>query len=44
MFSDDCRFDQESLANLRRSFADLDILPAPPDMAELYAEAFIPKR
>ncbi len=44
MFSSDCKFDQESLANLRRSFTDLKLLPAPPDMAKLYTEAYVPKR
>ena len=44
MFNDDCKFDPQSLANLRRSFSDLKLLPAPPDMATLYTEAFLPKR
>ena len=44
MFNDDGRFDAESLATLKRSFADLDLLPAPPDMATLYTEAFLPRR
>ncbi|HZT52499.1 MAG TPA: ABC transporter substrate-binding protein, partial [Stellaceae bacterium] len=44
MFDDDCRFDAESLDNLKRSFADLKLLPSPPDMAKLYTEAFLPKR
>ena len=43
MFTKDCRFDAESLATLRRSFVDLKILSAPPDMSMLYTEAFLPK-
>ena len=43
MYSADCKFDQESLATLRRSFADLKVLPEPPDMSKLYTEAFLPK-
>ncbi|MGH7087300.1 MAG: hypothetical protein ACREFQ_00185, partial [Stellaceae bacterium] len=44
MFTKDCRFDAESLANLKRSFVDLKVLPNPPqNMASLYTEAFIPK-
>ena len=43
MFTKDCRFDQESLDTLRRSFVDLKILSAPPDMSKLYTHAFIPK-
>jgi NitT/TauT family transport system substrate-binding protein len=43
MFSDDCKFDADTLANLKRSFADLKLLPAPPDMSKLYTEAFLPK-
>jgi len=43
MFTKDCRFDAESLATLKRSFADLKLLPTTPDMSKLYTEAFIPK-
>ncbi|HEY7247190.1 MAG TPA: ABC transporter substrate-binding protein [Xanthobacteraceae bacterium] len=43
MFTKDCRFDPESLATLKRSFVDLKLLPAPPDMSALYTEAFLPK-
>jgi ABC-type nitrate/sulfonate/bicarbonate transport system substrate-binding protein len=43
MFSDDCKFDKESLATLKRSFADLKLLPTSPDMSKLYTEAFLPK-
>jgi len=43
MFSDDCTFDAETLANLKRSFADLKLLPEAPDMAKLYTEAYLPK-
>ena len=44
MFNDDCKFDEQSLANLKRSFSDLKLLATPPDMATLYTEAFVPKR
>src|SRR5579885_867380 len=40
MFSDGCTFDADSLANLKRSFLDLKILPAAPDMSKLYTDAF----
>jgi NitT/TauT family transport system substrate-binding protein len=43
MFSADGKFDAESLANLKRSFVDLKLVDAPPDMAQLYTEAFLPK-
>jgi NitT/TauT family transport system substrate-binding protein len=43
MFTKDCRFDAKSLATLKRSFADLKLLPTAPDMTKLYTEAFIPK-
>ncbi|HWE72434.1 MAG TPA: ABC transporter substrate-binding protein [Stellaceae bacterium] len=41
-FSNDCRFDAETLANLKRSFADLKLTDTPPDMASLYTEKFLP--
>lgn len=40
-FSDDCRFDAETLANLKRSFADLKLTETPPDMASLYTDKFL---
>ncbi len=43
MFSKDGKFDAESLATLKRSFADLKVLDTPPDMTKLYTEAFLPK-
>ncbi len=43
MFTKDCKFDPESIATLKRSFADLKLLPTTPDMSKLYTEAFIPK-
>lgn len=39
MFTNDCRFDPESLRTLKRSFVELKLLPAAPDMAKLYTEA-----
>jgi ABC-type nitrate/sulfonate/bicarbonate transport system substrate-binding protein len=43
MFSNDCKFDAESLENLKRSFTEMKILATPPDMSKLYTEAFLPK-
>jgi NitT/TauT family transport system substrate-binding protein len=43
MFTKACRFDAESLATLKRSFADLKLLPSTPDMSKLYTEEFLPK-
>jgi ABC-type nitrate/sulfonate/bicarbonate transport system substrate-binding protein len=42
MFTPDCRFDKESLVNLSRSFVDLQLLDAAPDMSKLYTEAYLP--
>lgn len=44
MFSSDCKFDAESLRNLKRSFGDLKLVETSPDMARLYTEKFIPRR
>ena len=44
MFSSSCKFDAETLANLKRSFVDLNLVSSPPDMTKLYTEEFIPKR
>ncbi|MGH7091177.1 MAG: ABC transporter substrate-binding protein, partial [Stellaceae bacterium] len=43
MFTKDCRFDAESLANLKRSFVDLHLLDRAPDMSKLYTEAYLPR-
>jgi len=43
-FSKDCKFDAESLANLKRAFVDQKLVETPPDMTKLYTEAFLPKR
>jgi NitT/TauT family transport system substrate-binding protein len=43
MFSKDCKFDAQSLANLQRSFIDLKIVKTPPNMSTLYTEAYLPK-
>lgn len=43
MLTKTCKFDPQALATLRRSFVELKILSAPPDMSKLYTEAFIPK-
>jgi ABC-type nitrate/sulfonate/bicarbonate transport system substrate-binding protein len=44
MFTKDCRFDDESIATLKRSFADLKLLPTAPDMTKLYTNEFTPKK
>jgi NitT/TauT family transport system substrate-binding protein len=43
MYTKDCRFDAESLANLKRSFTDMKLLDSEPDMSKLYTEAYLPK-
>jgi len=43
MFTKDCKFDAESLATLKRSFVELNLLGASPDMSKLYTEAYLPK-
>ena len=43
MFTDDGHFDPKALAVLQRSFVEMKILPAEPDMSRLYTEAFLPK-
>ena len=42
MFTKDCKFDADSLDTLKRSFVELDLLDAPPDMSKLYTEAYLP--
>jgi hypothetical protein len=44
MFNDDGKFDAESIATLKRSYADLKLLDFTPDMTKLYTEEFLPKR
>ncbi len=44
MFNDDGKFDAESIATLKRSFADLKLLDFTPDFSTLYTEQFLPKR
>jgi ABC-type nitrate/sulfonate/bicarbonate transport system substrate-binding protein len=43
MFSRDCKFDAESVSNLRRAFIEQKLVDSPPDMSKLYTEAFLPK-
>lgn len=43
MFTNDCKFDAQSLATLKRSFVELKLLPKPPDLSELYTEQFLPQ-
>jgi ABC-type nitrate/sulfonate/bicarbonate transport system substrate-binding protein len=44
LFVKDCRFDEESIATLRRSLVDLNSLPASTDISKLYTDAYLPKR
>jgi ABC-type nitrate/sulfonate/bicarbonate transport system substrate-binding protein len=44
MFSDHGRFNPKALSVLSRSFVEMKTLPAEPDMAKLYTEAFLPGR
>ncbi|HUK60887.1 MAG TPA: ABC transporter substrate-binding protein [Stellaceae bacterium] len=39
---DDGHFDPKGLATLARSFVEMKMLPAEPDMTKLYTEAFLP--
>jgi ABC-type nitrate/sulfonate/bicarbonate transport system substrate-binding protein len=43
MFSKDCKFDADSLANLKQAFIDQKLVESPPDMSKLYTEAFLPQ-
>jgi NitT/TauT family transport system substrate-binding protein len=43
MYTKDCRFDAESLATLKRSFAEMKLVETEPDMSKLYTEAYLPK-
>jgi NitT/TauT family transport system substrate-binding protein len=44
MLSDDGRFDAKGLAVLSRSFVEMSMLPAAPDMSTLYTEKFLPAK
>jgi ABC-type nitrate/sulfonate/bicarbonate transport system substrate-binding protein len=41
--SDDGKFQAAALATLRRSFVELKLLPAEPELAKYYTEAYLPK-
>jgi NitT/TauT family transport system substrate-binding protein len=43
MYTNDCRFDAESLSTLKRSFGEMKLLVSEPDMSKLYTEAYLPK-
>lgn len=43
MYVKDCRFDAESLANLKRSFGEMKLLDGEVEMSKLYTEAYLPK-
>jgi NitT/TauT family transport system substrate-binding protein len=42
MFSDTGKFDPRALATLAKSYVELQLLAAEPDMSKLYTEAFLP--
>lgn len=42
-FDKDCRFDAESLANLKETLVEQKLLSATADMSALYTDAFMPK-
>ena len=42
MITEDGRFDRKELAVLARSFVEMKMLPAEPDMSKLYTEKFLP--
>jgi len=44
MFSDTGKFDAKALETLQKSYVELKLLPSEPDMAQLYTEAFLPKK
>jgi len=43
VFSDTGRFEPKAVAVLSRSFVQMNLLPAEPDMSKLYTEKFLPK-
>ena len=43
MYTKDCKFDAQSIATLKRTFADLKLVTPSPDMSKLYTDAFLPK-
>jgi hypothetical protein len=43
IFNPTGRFNPKALDVLSRSFVELGLLPAAPDMSKLYTEAFLPK-
>jgi NitT/TauT family transport system substrate-binding protein len=43
VFSDTGRFEPKAVAVLGRSFVQMNLLPAEPDMSKLYTEKFLPK-
>jgi hypothetical protein len=43
MFSDTGKFNPDALATLAKSYVELQLLPAEPEMAKLYTEEFLPK-
>ena len=43
MYTKDCRFDAQSLATLKRSFAEMKLVEGEPDVSKLYSEAYLPK-
>jgi ABC-type nitrate/sulfonate/bicarbonate transport system substrate-binding protein len=44
MFSDTGRFESAALETLKKSYVELKLLPAEPDMSQLYTTAFLPQK
>ena len=42
MFSETGKFDQKALKVLAKSYVDMELVPAEPDMSKLYTEKFLP--
>jgi ABC-type nitrate/sulfonate/bicarbonate transport system substrate-binding protein len=43
MYTKGCRFDAQSLATLKRSFAEMKLVEGEADVSKLYTEAYLPK-
>lgn len=43
MYTKDCRFDATSLATLKRSFGEMNLVAGEPAMSKLYTEAYLPR-
>lgn len=43
-FSHDCKFNAQSMANLRNALVDAKLVKSPPTMSKLYTEAYLPNQ